>query len=99
MHLTNRDFDELGASAADAEGIIDLARNIDSVKVAALLRESGEGLLKVSLRSKDTFDVSVVAMHFAGGGHMRAAGYSIAAPYEQARTSLIARLSALCADA
>ena len=34
-------------------------------------------LLKVSLRSKQYIDVSVIAKHFGGGGHIRAAGVTM----------------------
>ena len=33
--------------------------------------------IKVSLRSKQYIDVSVIAKHFGGGGHIRAAGVTM----------------------
>ena len=46
-----------------------------SVKVAAFLKETPDGYIKVSLRAKGECDVSLVALKFGGGGHRNAAGY------------------------
>jgi phosphoesterase RecJ-like protein len=78
LTLTASDFDETGAAANDAEGIVDHARAIDGTLVAVLIRElEGErtGKRKVSLRSTDgRVDVSEIARAFGGGGHRQAAG-------------------------
>ena len=46
------------------------------VDVAIFMYELETGLYKVSLRSSEGVDVSVVAQYFGGGGHKRAAGFS-----------------------
>ncbi|MDU7841930.1 MAG: DHHA1 domain-containing protein, partial [Veillonella sp.] len=45
-------------------------------------------ITRVSLRSKG-IDVNVVASHFGGGGHIRAAGCTINLPLEEAKQALI----------
>ena len=42
-----------------------------------------EDKYKVSLRSKNTADVSKIALKFGGGGHVRAAGFDISGSLEQ----------------
>jgi len=42
-----------------------------------LTREEGDGRIKVSLRSKTEADVSKIAKAFGGGGHRRAAGFTV----------------------
>jgi phosphoesterase RecJ-like protein len=55
-------------------GIIDQLRITKGVEVAILLKEGNKREWKVSLRSNNIVDVSKIAVMFAGGGHVRAAG-------------------------
>ena len=66
----------VGALDEDTEGVIDHLRDVSTVEVAALIRESGEDTYKVSLRSKLYADVSKISHRMGGGGHMHAAGYT-----------------------
>ncbi len=92
MCLSLQDFSDSEATFADVEGIIDMARNIETVEVAALIRETDEHGVRVSLRSKDEVDVSRIATVFAGGGHMRAAGFSVDATLGEAKKLLVSVL-------
>ena len=92
MILSQEDFAETGSLASDAEGLIDFARNIDTVEVAALLRETATGGVKGSLRSKGTVDVAEIAKEFNGGGHRAASGFSMAGPLEEATAPVIAAM-------
>ena len=57
--------------------IVSFISRLDGVRVALLLREE-EGRVKGSFRtSKDTIDVSHLAQKFGGGGHKKAAGFSL----------------------
>ncbi|HZK48962.1 MAG TPA: bifunctional oligoribonuclease/PAP phosphatase NrnA [Thermoleophilia bacterium] len=75
------DFADSGASEGLTEGIIDGLRRIEGVAVAAFLRErtvAGVVSQKVSLRSTDgRIDVAEVAHLRGGGGHVRAAGFTV----------------------
>lgn len=70
------DFEELDAVNADVEGIVEYIRDIDGIEIAILLRENNFGF-KASTRSKNYYDVSELALSFEGGGHIRAAGFTI----------------------
>jgi phosphoesterase RecJ-like protein len=72
---TNEMFKESGAKREDTEEFINLPRALRSVKVAAFLKETLDGYIKVSLRAKGECDVSQVALKYGGGGHRNAAGY------------------------
>ncbi len=72
--VTQNDLDRLGALSEDAEGTIDGIRDVDTVEIAVLVRESTDGTYKVSLRSKQYANVSEIANTFGGGGHFHAAG-------------------------
>jgi phosphoesterase RecJ-like protein len=85
MTITKEMFDETNTKPDDVDGLINYAKRIEDVKVAALIFEQhrnsgGEDYPKtyhVSLRSDETVDVGAIAMFFGGGGHTNAAGFSI----------------------
>ncbi|MFZ5762036.1 MAG: DHH family phosphoesterase [Thermodesulfobacteriota bacterium] len=73
-------FLQTGATRDDAENFINFPRAINTVRVAAFLKEPEKGLVAVSLRSKGTdCDVANVAAQFGGGGHRNAAGFKMTA--------------------
>lgn len=62
------------------ETLVDIARAVDGVKIAISARQStAYRSFRISLRSSCSFDVSVVAKHFSGGGHTKAAACTIEA--------------------
>lgn len=65
-----------GVTGKELGGIVEQLRLTDGVEVAIFLYESGDGEYKVSMRSKKLIDVSKIAVHFGGGGHIRAAGFT-----------------------
>ena len=70
-------LEKVGAEKADLDNIINFARGIDTVRVAAMFRLEQNGDVKVSFRSKDDWDVAEVAARFGGGGHRNAAGATL----------------------
>ncbi|MGV1099975.1 DHH family phosphoesterase [Thiovibrio sp. JS02] len=71
-------FVKTGTTQGDTETFINYPRSLDTVKVAAFLKETESGLIAVSLRSKGTsYDVARVAASFGGGGHRNAAGFKV----------------------
>lgn len=76
--VTNVDLDGFGVEIQETEGLIDVLRRTAEADVACVCKETPDGV-KVSLRSTDTADVSVIAQAFGGGGHRYAAGFT--APY------------------
>ncbi len=96
--VTNEMYDESGARREDTEGLIDYARSIEGVLVAALFEELTEpGKIRISLRSKHPkIDVNSIARHFGGGGHREAAGARIGGtPHEVEQRVLTAIANAL----
>ncbi|PNR95366.1 bifunctional oligoribonuclease/PAP phosphatase NrnA [Petrotoga sp. 9PWA.NaAc.5.4] len=66
-----------GIIPKDAPSFVEKLRSIRNVEVAIVFQEYERGLYHVSLRSKEWADVSKIAVHFGGGGHPRAAGFSL----------------------
>ncbi|SHE32995.1 phosphoesterase RecJ domain-containing protein [Marinitoga hydrogenitolerans DSM 16785] len=60
----------------DSPSFVGELRSIKGVEVAITFSEAEPNVYHVSMRSKNWFDVSKVAVHFGGGGHPRAAGFS-----------------------
>jgi len=78
MYVLKEWLDKLGAGYEDTEGFVNYARGLEGVDVAAFIIEKPEeGVWKISLRSKDKTDVSVICEKFGGGGHRYAAGCKI----------------------
>ena len=75
--VTKKMMDIYECLEEDTEGIVDQLRVTRGVEVAVFLRERGEQEYKVSLRSNSYIDVSRVAEYFDGGGHIRAAGFTM----------------------
>jgi len=76
--LTQEMVKKVGAIPEDNEGLIDVIRAIRGVVVAAFFEELPEGMVRISLRSKDSrADVCKVCARFGGGGHVLAAGARI----------------------
>jgi phosphoesterase RecJ-like protein len=74
MLCTRQMLADAGATKNDLDGMINFARAIDGVELAALLREEANGDIKLSLRSKGSVDASHLAALFGGGGHKNAGG-------------------------
>jgi len=67
----------------ESEELVNYPRSVASVRVACLLRELN-GTVKVSLRGKGDVDVQKIAAQFGGGGHVNAAGCTVAGPLPEA---------------
>jgi phosphoesterase RecJ-like protein len=68
---------KFGASWEDTDGFVDYAKSIRGIKVGLLFNEREDGSIKVSMRSKDEVDISLIAKEFGGGGHRNAAGFEL----------------------
>ncbi len=68
----------------ETEGFIDILRNISGVEIAVFVKENEENKCKVSMRSKSYANVAEISCNFNGGGHKRAAGFTLNKGYEEA---------------
>jgi len=90
--LSQKDFEETGTEENLSEGLVNYARNIESVEAAALLKEIESEEIRVSFRSNTWIDVNKVASQFGGGGHIRASGCTVNTPLLTAKQAVISAL-------
>ena len=86
-YVTGEMLEESGAVLDDAEGTIDMLRNIEGVEIAAFLKEKGEAV-KVSMRAKSYANVAEIVSVFGGGGHVKAAGCTLEMGMDEALDKL-----------
>lgn len=68
---------EAGATADDAEEISSMAGVIEGVDCALTVRELADGSSKISLRTGDRVNATLVCRMLGGGGHAQAAGATL----------------------
>ncbi|MCG6974408.1 MAG: bifunctional oligoribonuclease/PAP phosphatase NrnA [Desulfobacterales bacterium] len=97
MTLTKDMFVETHTQPEDGDGLINYAKRIQDIKVAALIQEHHNGngpsedhsMYHVSLRSDGSVDVATIASTFGGGGHSSAAGFNIESTLSEIKTIIL----------
>ena len=76
--ITQADLKEFEANKDMISGAIEFLKYIPGIQYARILCDEEEGKVKGSLRTiREDVDVSSIAAQFGGGGHIKAAGFSI----------------------
>lgn len=70
-------MEELHLSSEETDGTANLPMQIIGVEIGITCKQQENGSYRISMRAGDHADVSVVAQHFGGGGHVKASGCSI----------------------
>lgn len=95
MQVTRQILEEYEVQYDEVEGMINYGRDIEGVEVAVVLKELSEQGVKVSLRSKTSFDVSKLAQAFGGGGHRKASGAVIDCNIEEAKKQILDKIQTM----
>lgn len=82
-----------GAVSSDFDGVIDNLRVTRGVEVAVLITEEEEAKAKVSMRSNHEVNVSAIAQSFGGGGHVKAAGCTMAGTTDEILEKVLAAVA------
>lgn len=69
---------EMNVSPDEVDGVANLPMQIIGVEIGITCKQQQDGSYRISLRAGDHADVSRVAQHFGGGGHVKASGCTIA---------------------
>ena len=83
--------EEKAKEVTTTEGLLDKLRVIEGTQVVFFMKWLEKDTYRVSMRSKGT-NVSRIAQGFGGGGHVRAAGCTIYAPFDEAKKKILAAI-------
>lgn len=76
-YITLEDLERNEASPLEASGISEELASIGETELSIFLRDADDGTVRCSMRSRTGPSALLTALAFGGGGHERAAGFSI----------------------
>ncbi len=88
------DLAAAGASSEESEGLVDMLAQARDAQAAILFKEAA-GETRISVRTREGVDATVLTGTFGGGGHARAAGATVYLPLAEARRAVLARAAEL----
>lgn len=89
--VTREDLTTAGIPETDIEGLANFMNTIEEGKIKMILKEKEPGLWKGSFRTtRNDIDVSAFAQAFSGGGHKKAAGFSVEGTIDEAVAKVFA---------
>lgn len=81
--LRKEDLESHHVTTDDLEGLVNYTLMMRDIETGALLRGE-ENLVKVSLRTKGNTPMHLIAKRYGGGGHPKAAGFTLHCPFDEA---------------
>lgn len=75
IYLTQEMLKKSGATLSDTDEFANIGKRLATVEIALFFREIESSKIRVSVRSKESFDSNAFAKLFGGGGHVKAAGF------------------------
>lgn len=76
--ITHQDYEETEANEEDLNGLVNLMDHAEEARFSLLLTEDFKGNVKGSMRTQnEEINLSKLAGLFGGGGHEKAAGFSV----------------------
>jgi len=91
--LQKEDLENCGARYEDAENFINIPMKCRNVEVSILVKESREGNIRCSLRSKGNVNAAKIAQALGGGGHVSAAGFKSSLSLEKTRKMILEKVT------
>lgn len=95
MTITQDMFKQTGTHESDCDGLASLPRQIEGITIGVTLREKTDGTFKASVRTHEPFMASDICALSGGGGHARAAGCTLSAPIENAKSQILENINAV----
>ena len=87
--ITQAEMDEFSVLPKHLDGIVNQLRVTKDVKIALFLYENEDKTFKGSLRVNGDYNVAEIAAEFGGGGHVKAAGFTIDGPIDTAMDRIL----------
>jgi phosphoesterase RecJ-like protein len=77
-YITLNDIEKCGACHEDLAGVVNVINSIPESRLSILFTEVPDDKIKASIRTENnSVDVAKFAQYFGGGGHKKAAGFTI----------------------
>ena len=92
--ITREEMEACNVNVSQLDSIIDELNVTRGTECAVFLYETGDNQYKASLRSKVYVDVSEIALHFGGGGHIHAAGCTMNGTLEKVMQDILDMIQA-----
>ena len=89
--ITDQMINSSGATEGEMEGLASLPREIEGIEVGITLKQKNNGY-KISLRTGEAVDASLICQELGGGGHARAAGCFIEGDSQSAKEILLEKI-------
>ena len=87
-YITKEDEKRIGTKTGDLSKIVEIGKNIEGVEISIFIYEREKGY-KVSIRSNDYVDASIICISLGGGGHLRSAGVNLMLSLDEAKELVI----------
>ncbi len=82
--------EKTGCSGTELEGIAVISRSIEGVVAGITLKQVGDLEFKISLRTYQPLDASMICKKLGGGGHRAAAGASVSGSIDEVKQKVLA---------
>lgn len=87
--ITKEEMDKYHVLPKHLDGIVSQLRSTKDVEVSIFVYELEDGGYKISTRSRELVDLSQIAVKYGGGGHKRAAGFSMEGSPEEIVSTIV----------
>lgn len=87
-----------GVDESELDGISDLPRQVEGVDIGICIKEKGDELYRVSLRTSEMADASRICALLGGGGHKRAAGCEVRGSLDAVKETLLRAVASCYGD-
>lgn len=87
-YIDYKTYSSYNVKSEDTDGLSNVLRNIEGINCGILLTEKEEGITKGSIRTEVKYDANKIASLFGGGGHLRAAGFTVQLKPQDVRDKL-----------
>ena len=92
LYMDDQMLAATGSTNNDTEGLINLPLTAREIQAVVFFKVTGNGDVRVSMRSKYDVDVRQVAGEFGGGGHKNAAGFTVTGHLADVRAGIVDRI-------
>lgn len=90
--ISREQMNEFEVLPKHMEGIVSQLRVTRGVEIAVFLYENEDGTYKASFRVNGDFDAADLAVHFGGGGHVKAAGCTMYGTQEKNIAEIVSEI-------